>query len=194
MKNVNSKFESLIRGLHYNQIKLSYIDVEKIKQWAYTYKNMPLVVQEIEELGWDLTDDRTWLENTFSNHVLNWYNKKICVFITTSLFEFNLCSKILKTSTFKNFRSVFNIDNHLNLLVHPVIFIEPDNLDDIYITLDFTKGYTCIDYSHCDEDGKIDEPYLDNWGWLEYTEADSEEWDADQVMLAYGKEVYKYSN
>lgn len=189
MKNVKSKFENLIRSLQYDCIKLTSIDVEEIKEWSYA--NMPLVIEEMVLLGWDLTDDTTWLENTFSNHVLTWYDKRIAVFVTPSLYDFNLCQRVLRTKTFANFREHFKLDLHLALLVHPVIFIKPYDLDDIFVNFDFEKGWSVIDYSHCDEEGELEPSYQEEWGWLEYGDAD--EWDATQVAKAYKEEVYAYS-
>lgn len=191
MKNVKNKFENLIRGLHYDCIKFITLDVEKIKDWAYI--NMPLVVEEMRELGWDLTNDTTWLENTFSNHVLEWYDKRIAVFITSSLFEFNLCKKVLNTKVFSKFRETFNLDLHLALLVHPVIFLKAFDLDDIFINFDFLRGWSAIDYSHCDEEGELEDSFSEEWGWLEYNDSDIDEWDANQVAQAYKEEVYAYS-
>lgn len=191
MKNIKTKFENLVRNLEYNCIKLLNIDVEKVKEWSYF--NMPLVVKEMEDLGWDLSNDTTWLENTFSNHLLSWYDKRIAVFITTSDFEFNLSKKVLNTKVFADFRRTFNLDMHLDLLVHPVIFLKPYDLDDLFVSFNFSRGWSAIDYSHCDEEGTIDEAYVEEWGWLEYEDSDLDEWDAEQVAKAYKEEVYSYS-
>lgn len=189
MKNVRVKFDTLIRTLNYNCIKLrNGLDVEEIKAWAN--KRMPLVVQELEDNGWDFSNDDTWLENTFVTHVLDWYGKRVVLFITSSAADYELCKKTLKYKAFKDFRNKFKIDNHAALLLHPVIFMTANDLDDIFTTLDFKKGWSALDFSHFDEDEKLDEAYQEDWGWLSLNDDDDDEWDANQVAKAYSRSIY----
>lgn len=191
MKSVKAKFESLIRTLNYDCVKLLNINAYKLEQWAI--KTIPEVVKEIKDNGWDLTNDDTWLENTFTTNVLQWYGKRIAVFTTASEYEFRLCQKAISSKEFRNLRETLNFDCHLALLVHPVIFLEPTDLDDIFVSLDFDRGWSAIDYSHFDDEENLDDAYRPDWGWLEYNEESDYEWTTDQVVQAYNETIYKYS-
>lgn len=188
MKNVNTKFENLIRKLNYKQIQMTTLDVAKIEAWCK--QRMPLVVDELIAEGWDLSNDDTWLTNTFCDHTIYWYGKKVNVFITPSLTDFNLFNKVINYKKFREFRNVFNIDMQCAILVHPVIFLGFQDLDTIYLNFDFDKGYCAIDMSHFDEEDELDDNVTEEYSWLLYDSSNTDEWDAEQIAKAYSQSIY----
>lgn len=183
MNQESIKFESFIRKLNYPCIRLLDVSAASYRLETWMREEMPLVVDEIWRNGWDMEDSDTWLDNLFCNHVLSWYNKRIAVFITQRYSDFNLANKVLGYKKFKEFRRKFKIDKQLVLLVHPKVFLRENDLDDIYILMDFSEpnGYLALDYAHCDENGELEpeyESYQDN--------------DVLDTVNQYKREVYKY--
>jgi len=170
-----AKFQKLIRILNYSKIQLLELDPYKIKDWCAL--EMPGVVQELKDLDWDLTKIDTWFETVFLNTALTWYDKRIGLYITPSILDFNLGSKLIKTRKFKQLRTHLNLAAHSIVLIDPTIFLTAEDLDAIYLNIDFTKGTGSIDYSHYTED-ELDLPYKEEWGWLEEEEL---EWTTIQV-------------
>lgn len=188
MKSITNKFETLIRRLNYSCISFSTLDVSKIENWCR--KEMPLVVEELVDNGWDLSKDDTWLTNTFTDYTLDWYDKRVAVFLTSSWQEYKLFSKVINYKKFQEFRKHFNIDMQVCLLVHPVIFLEIEDLDTIYLNFDFDKGYCHIDVSHFDDDDNLEENFDSSWSWLMYDNSSNDEWSVDQVAKAYSESIY----
>lgn len=181
MKNVTTKFQTLVRRLNYSQIRLARVNIERIKTWAK--EHMPLVVEELVEKGWDLENDDTWAELMFVNTPLSWYGKNILLYVTPSYTDFKLAQKVLSTKCFARFRADFGIDLHAVVLVDSVIFLVPEDLDSIYCSFDFEKGHSIIDFSHYDDEDQLEEQYAEDWDWLQ---AESEEapWNAFQIVKA----------
>jgi hypothetical protein len=173
MQKVQYKLENLIRTTR-KDIKFLYLDVEKVKEWAYN--RIPAVVQEMKTGGWDFTSDDTWLENTFAHMLVEWHGKKVCIFVTNTSREYVLCGRQLKTNAFSNFRKTLGIDMHLNLLLHDIIFMKPSELEEFFINFNFDTGYCCIDNSHFDEDGNVDLAAYEDWGFL----SDDAKWTKEQ--------------
>lgn len=182
--NVLSKFEKLVRRLNYNKIKLVDISIHKIQDWCYIH--LPDIVSQLETLNWDLSREETWTETVFINFCLKWYDKNVALYITTSLIDFNLANKVIKTKKFFKFRKALNIDAQCIVLVDPTIFLEMEDLDTIYIALDFNKGYSGIDLSHYDEEDNLENELKEKWGWLEHEE---DVWKDTQSMQAYSKKI-----
>jgi len=187
MKNVNNKFETLIRKLNYNQIQLATLDVSKIEAWYKKY--MPGVVDELINNGWDLSNDDTWLDNSFCNHTIYWYGHKVTTFVTASLADYNLFTKVINYPKFRKFRKDFKIDVQCAILVHPVIFLGNQDLDTIYLNFDFDKGHCSIDMSHFDEDDNLIDTEED-YNWLLYDSSEEKEWTSEQVSQAYSRSIY----
>lgn len=164
MKNVRLKFERLIQRLNYSKIKITSINVTDLRKWCYA--NIPGVVKELKDLGHDLDDRDTWLETMFINCPMKWYDKTILLYVTSSYAAYFKAQQILKTKKFRQFRKDFNIDCHAAVLMDPIIFIKDYNLDDIYLSFDFDKGYSILDYSYYDEQGNLTEEVKEEWGWI----------------------------
>lgn len=177
-KDIVTKFETLIRRLNYSQIRLLPIDSESIKHWVI--RSMPQVVEELDTLGWDLSADRTWTETVFINILLKWYDKKVALFLTPSMVDYKLAFKVFGYPIFAQFRQTFGIDCQMAVLINPLIFLVPEDLDSIYLGLDFTKGYSCIDFSHFDENDELELEYQKDWDWLMIEEGDGREWTSFQ--------------
>lgn len=178
------KFHQLIRRVNYSQIKLFDINTPKIQEWCK--ENMPLVVKELIQFGWDLTSDDTWLETMFLNTGIKWYDYYVGLYVTSSMLDFKLANRLLKTKCFSKFRKDFGLDVHHILLLDNTIFLEPNDLDNVYLSMDFEKGYSSLDYSHFDENDELEEFYVEDWGWLTYDEDIDEGWSVLQL-----KQVYK---
>jgi hypothetical protein len=178
-KDILGKFEYLVRRLNYSQLRLQEFDVEEIKVWAY--REMPLVIEELIDKNWNLEDDFTWTELVLSNALLRWYDKKVCVYITSSYLDFKLAQKIFKTKCFDSYRKEFGIDAQVLVLVDPIIFLAVDDLDSIYCGLNFETGYSLIDLSHYkDDDDSLEEQYLMDYSWLEVEGTPDDIWNASQ--------------
>lgn len=163
-KNILAKFEYLVRKLNYSQIQLKTLDPVQIETWAR--ETMPLVVKELKDLNWNLKDEKTWTEVVLSNALIDWYGRKVCLYITTSYLDFKLAQKIFKTRCFANYRKSFGIDAHSVVMVDPVIFLTPESLDSIYCSLDFDKGWSVLDFSHYDEEDNLEDEFEEEFGWL----------------------------
>lgn len=201
MKTLDSKFDTLIRKLNYDQIKFTYLDVSKIEE--YFKRQMPGVVEELVKQKWDLTNDDTWLTNSFCDHLLRWYGKKISIFLTNSWQDYNLFRKVIEYPKFKKFRKVFGIDMQVCLLTSSVIFLKPEDLDTIHLNFDFSKDWCCLDISGFDsEDNTVEE----EWSYLESEGASQDQlvntnwdeeigdgWSVEEVSRAYKQKVYKNS-
>jgi hypothetical protein len=182
MSNVRHKFNQIIRKLNYNQIKVLDIDSTKLEEWSYN--NIPEVVKQLKPLGWDLEADSTWEETLFLNTIIKWYENKVGLYVTSSYLDYKLASSLLDTIEFSNLRKYFNLSNHSIILVDPIILIEIDDLDTLYCKLDFSKGYSSIDYSHYDNDKDVlYKEFLEEWNWLEAENQDENEmvWTAKQI-------------
>lgn len=164
MKTVKSKFDKLIKRLNYANVQLSTIDVTRIRAWCL--KHMPKVVEELVSLGWDLEDRDTWLETVFVNTPMQWYGNNIGLYVTSSYTDYVLAKKVIKTPTFKKFRKDFNIDCHAVILFDPLMFIKAEDLDEIYLSFDFDKGYSFLDFSYYDDEDNLIDSVSSDWGWL----------------------------
>lgn len=183
MKSLQSKFENLVRNLNYSKLQIARINAESVKRFCI--QEMPEVVSQLEDLRWTLSDDKTWLETVFVNVCMHWYDKRIALYITSSAVDFNLAKKVFSTRTFAKFRAKFKLDAHAAVLINPVIFLEAEDLDSIYINFDFDKGYSAIDFSHYDENDVLEETYENDWGWLENTDEEAPEWTHLQLIKAF---------
>jgi hypothetical protein len=181
---VVAKFQRLIRKLNYSKIRLVDFNVFDIRDWCM--RHMPQVVDQLEELNWDLSAEHTWTEAVFVNTAIKWYDKNVAVYITSSLLDYNLANKVIATTKFKCFRQRFFIDAQCIVLVDPTIFLEPEDLDLIYMAFDFEKGYSGVDLSHYDEEDNLDLDVQPEWGWLE---EEDEYWDSSQTERAYNQKV-----
>jgi len=164
MQKVETKFKKLIQQLDYSKVKLSHINLTEMRAWCY--KHMPSVVEELVDLGWDIEDRDTWLEVMFINFCLTWYGKNILLYVTNSYVTYLKAKEVLQTKTFEKFVKEFNIDCHSVILVDSVIFLKEENLDDIFLSFDFNKKHSFLDFSFYDEDGNILEEAKEEWGWL----------------------------
>jgi hypothetical protein len=173
----------MVRRLNYNQIKLVGINAEHVKQWSC--EKMPLVIEQLEPLGWDLSKDTTWTETVFVSTVLDWYGNRIALFLTPSYTDFDLAKSVIKTKCFADFRKEFKIDVHATVLINPVIFLIPEDLDSLYVNFDFNKGYSAIDFSHFDDEDELEESYVEEWGWLQAEDSDAIEWSGYQIKQIF---------
>lgn len=164
MDKLVKKFENLIRTLNYNQLKLGVLNVEEIK--AFSIKEMPLVIDQLDPLGWDLSKDSTWTETVFLNVKMSWYGKNVGLYLTPSIIDFNKGSQVVATKCFSRLRTRLGLDCHAIVLLDPTIFLELEDLDLIYLSFDFDRGYSSIDFSHYNEDEDLEDQYKDEWGWL----------------------------
>jgi hypothetical protein len=167
-KSVKLRFEALITKLNYPQIKLTEININQLIPWMR--QNMPKVIEQLEPLGWDLSDEQTWLETMFISRVINWYGKNIAVFITDSYYAHQLSEELLSSPIMLDFWSKFNIASHTSVLVDSTMFIEMEALDDIYINLDFNPKhpYSLLDLSGYDEEDDLLPHLQDKWDFLTY--------------------------
>lgn len=186
MKNIVDKFHTLIRRLRYSQLRLYDLNAARIEEWCK--ENMPLVVEELKDLEWDLSVDETWYETVFINTTVHWFGKRIALYITSSAADFRLASRLFKTKAFAKLRKDFNFDTHAVVLLDTTIFLQPEDLDSIYLSFDFDKKYSSLDFSHYDEDDNIEEAYIPEWGWLTFDENTSEGWSVIQIEQAYKDE------
>lgn len=185
MKSIVTKFQTLVRTLNYTQIRIIDLDIYKTRVWM---KNkMPMVVDEIATLGWDMSNDDTWSENIFINVFMEWYGKRIALFLTPSLLDYKLASRVLKYPKFKEYRKDFSIDVHAVVLLDPNIFLIPEDLDSLYCSFDFNKGYSFIDFSHYDEEDNLEQSYIDDWEFLQLEE-DGIEWSNLQIVSVFKDE------
>lgn len=159
------KLQKLINRLNYNQLSLIDINVNQLVPWLRL--NMPEVVAQLEPLGWDLSDDRTWYETAFISHVIRWYGNNVAIFITDSYLDYQLSQQVLACPIMEKFREAFNLQAHTSVLVDSTMFIEMDDLDSIYINLDFNKRYSSIDLSGYDENDELLPHLVSKWGFLE---------------------------
>ena len=193
MKNVSEKFKQLVRKLNYNQICLFDIDSLRLKHWSL--ENIPIIANQLEELGWKLDKDETWEELVFINNTLSWYNKRISLYVTSSYLDFKLASSVLDSIEFKKLRNDFKLDYHAVVLVDPIIFLKEEDLDIIYSSLDIfsnIKGYGSLDLSHYDDKEELEEDYSSEWGWLEaeVVEGEYTQWDKEEVNTIYRNDDY----
>jgi hypothetical protein len=151
---------------------------------------MPLVVNELSARGWNLESEDTWLENTFITNVMYWYGKRVSVFITDRYSDWLLAQKFLNSSVSSDFRHHFGIDYQLSLLLHNHLFIDTDELADIYSFMDFTEGWGLLDLSHVDDEDNVSSAYLEEWAWLD-AEQDDDEWSPTQVSRVYNAVMHK---
>ena len=143
---------------------------------------MPDVFKQLAPLGWNIADKYTYSENVFVSHYLKWYNYKILVFLTDSASDYRLAKSVINTKKFKELRKEVGADLHLNLLVHPVIFMVAEDLDTLYCNFDFDLGYTSIDFSHFDENDCLDSDFISEWKWLEADDK-GDEWSEYQQQF-----------
>lgn len=133
------RLDLIIKKLDYSNITLSPLPkYVNLRQWSYD--NMPGVVQEMEDLGQDLDEYETWLEVTFLQNIVKFYKKRVAVYLTSSYVDYIHSRRFLNSKVSDNFRNHFDLDCHAVILVHPVISITAEDLDDIYVSLDFDKG------------------------------------------------------
>lgn len=185
MRSLSAKFQTLVRQLNYSQIQLSDVNVERIKVWAKTH--MPLVVEELVERNWNLDADETWTELMFINNPLSWYGQRIFLYLTASYTDYKLAQKVLATKCFAQFRQDFGIDLHATILLDPVIFLVAEDLDALYCSFDFSKGYSVVDFSHYDDETDLlEENYVSDWDWLQ-AEAEDLQWNTLQTIKALPK-------
>jgi hypothetical protein len=180
---VQQRFRRLIKKLNYNQIQLENINVNELVTFLRTY--MPKVVAQLEPLGWDLSQDDTWLETAFITSLTTFYGKRVLVFITDSYSDYKLVERVFESPIMRKLWKQFNIDAHTAVLVDSSIFIEPEQLDDIYINLDFECKWSLLDLSGYDENDELLSPYLETWGFLENgmkLEDEIEPWSMLQTM------------
>lgn len=165
MIHVKDKFTKLIRKLQYSSISLGNINVNALIPWMR--QHMPLVVDQLEPLGWDLTDDDTWLETMFISTIVNWYGNKVAVFITDSFLDYKISRQLLTSNIIKKFWDKFEISAHISILVDNTIFIESEDLDDLYSSIDWKNRYSFIDISGYDENDVLLPHLQRDWGFLE---------------------------
>lgn len=168
MKSVKVRFREMVANLGYNQVKLTTHSVNVSGQlipWMHKY--IPSVVEQLEPLGWDLSDDVTWLNTMYITEMLEWYGRKVAVFITDSFTEYKGSRNLYETPAMRNFWSRFGIDAHVTVLVDTTMFMTAENLDDIYSSLDWSKIYSFIDISGYDDDDNLLPHLEDRWGFLQ---------------------------
>lgn len=176
MKTVKLRFRELIANLKYNQVQLTTPKMNisgQLIPWMHKY--MPSVVEQLEPRGWDLSDDVTWLNTMFITETLNWYGRKVAVFITDSFLEYKSARELYPTATMRKFWQQFGIEAHVSVLVDSTIFMAVENLDDIYASLDWDSTYSFLDLSGYDDDDKLLPHLEDRWGFLEDDKDDSGE-------------------
>lgn len=181
MKDVKTRFREMISNLNYSQIRLSTHTLNiggQVIPWMRS--NMLPVVEQLEPLGWDLSEDKTWLNTMFITEILEWYGKKVAVFITDSFLEYQAPRELYKSSTMKGFWDVFGIDAHVSVLVDTTMFMTPENLDDIHVAMDLEKVYSFIDLSGYDDDDNLLEHLEPAWGFL--SADNEEEWSSIHKM------------
>ena len=181
MKKYRQKFNTLIRRLNYSQIQLAPTPYRKLM--LFFPETLPKVYEQLEPLGWDMTDKNTFSENLFISHIINWYGKRVAIFLTDSANDYRLAKSVLNSKEFRQLREEINVDIHVNILIHPVIFMVAEDLDTLYCSFDWDKGYTNIDFSHFDENDDLDEGFISEWRWLEATENDQEWSDFQQQYI-----------
>jgi hypothetical protein len=168
MKSVKVRFREMVANLSYNQVKLATHSVNVSGQLIpWMHKRIPSVVEQLEPLGWDLSDDTTWLNTMYITEILEWYGRKVAVFITDSFTEYKGSRILYETAAMRGFWKHFGIDAHVTVLVDTTMFMTPENLDDIYSSLDWDKVYSFIDISGYDDDDNLLPHLEDRWGFLQ---------------------------
>ena len=186
---VRNRFKSLVRRLNYPHVRL--LDTPSgysLNNWSKIH--MPLVVDELSHRGWNLESEDTWLENTFITDVMYWYGKRVGVFVTDRYTDWLLAEKFINSSVSEDFREHFGLNYHLSLLLHNHLFIETDELADIYSFMDFDKGWGRLDLSHVNDEEDVNADLEEQWGWLD-AEADDDVWTVEQVSRVYNATIYK---
>lgn len=180
MKDVKVRFRNLISNLKYNQISLETHKLNVTGQLIpWMRKKMLPVVEQLEPRGWDVTDDNTWLNTMFISEVLTWYGKRVAVFITDSYVEYKTSKQLFTSPIMPGFWKQFGIDAHVAVLVDTTMFISAENLDDIYINIDWKSIYSLIDLSGYDDDDNLLPHLTESWGFLEDdcdAEGEFQEW------------------
>ena len=131
------------------------------------------MVEELKQCNWDLEKDSTWEETAFLRHTMNWYEKRVGVYLTDSIRVFELATKVVYYPSFKAMRKHLGLDAQVVVLCNQVPFIKAETLDDIYISIDFESGVGCIDCSgYSPDEEATDEEYL----WLNSAISDEGEY------------------
>lgn len=155
MKNLKliNKFETMIRRLDYPNIMLTTPPYSKIKDFAK--QHMTKELSQMNSSGWDLHNIDTYLELVYINTSLLWYQKRVAVYLTPSYVDYKQSMEVIDSELFQRFRNVVGFDYHVVILLSPIIFLEPEELDDIWVAIDKNKGTAVIDMSGFieDEDG-----------------------------------------
>lgn len=186
---IRNRFVNLVRRLNYPHVRfISAPSGHSLSAWSKIH--MPLVVHELADLGWNLESEDTWLENTFITECMYWYGKRVGVFITDRYSDWLKAEKFLNSSVSTQFREYFGLDYHLSLLLHDHLFINADELGDIYTSMDFSKGWGLLDLSHVDDEENVTTDLQEDWGWLD-AEQDDDDWSAAQVSKIYNQVMFK---
>lgn len=156
------KFTALVRNLNYSQIKLVEFNFLKLKQW--TEINKPKLFNEIKELEHDLDSEYTWQAIFYVNCVLKMYDKLIFLYITPSWIDWLSSNRTLYV--LDHFRNSFKVDCQCTLLINPTIFLQAEDLDILYNSLNFKSNYSHLDLSYYDDNEDIVEDKQEKWGWL----------------------------
>jgi hypothetical protein len=173
---VRIKFEQLIR--QHKDPEITFRNTpngDNLARWVRA--QMPGVVDELIDLGWNLQNEDTWLETVFVSHYVKWYGRNVAVFVTSSFYDYMLAERFLSTKTGALFRKQFNIDYHLSLLLHDYAFIEPSELDDIFLFMSPEQSWGLLDMSHVD-----DEKFSGFWAFLDEEEGGND-WTHEQLHL-----------
>ena len=172
---VRIKFEQLIRQHRDPDIAFRNTPTgERLRDWAI--KNIPAVVDELFDLGWNLQSEDTWLETLFISHYVKWNGLNVALFATDSYYDYTLAERFLSSTAGATFRKDFNIDYHLSLLLHEYAFIDASELDDIRLFMDGGDSWGLLDMSHV-----TDESLPGQWAFLN-AEVGDEEWTAEQQL------------
>jgi len=161
LQTINTKFESMVRGLRYKYVSITSTPAPKIE--SFIENNWPEVYLELKTKGWDLEKDSTWEEAVFVKHTMSWYNHRIGVYLTDSIRLFDFASKIVNYPAFRVLRDALMLDAQVVVLCNRTPFISAETLDDIYLNIDFDKGTGSID---CSGYGSEEDLLFDEYAWL----------------------------
>lgn len=170
----HQRFKRVIQNLNYNQIRIEELNINRLVPWMRT--NIPKVVEQLEPLGWDLGSEVTWLETMFINVVVNWYGNRVCLFVTDSYKDYELSKQLLSSPLMVKFWKEFDIQAHSAVLLDPFIFLEIEQLDDIYTGLNWKTRWSRLDFSGRDEDDNIVPGLQADWSFLDLEDTSSAEW------------------
>lgn len=163
---IRDRFRNLVINLRYSQIRIAthHFPVSRLVSWMQ--RHMQPIVEQLET-EWDMSDERTWMENVFISHVIAWHDKKIAIFITNSYQDYRLSRTFYESRVSESFWREFGLHAHISVLVDSHIFIEPEGLDDIYAAIDWDKKYSLLDMSGYDDEENLLPHLKERWGFLE---------------------------